>query len=488
MQSHIIILCLWLVVSPLGRGDAAPDYGLALSKAIVYYEAQRSGKLPPSQRAQWRSDSALADGKLSGIDLTGGYYDAGDNVKFGFPMAFTVTMLAWSTIQFWQQLSQHKELGNAMSAIRWGTDYFIKAHPQPDVLYGQVGEGATDHICWQRPEDMTTPRPAFKVDDSHPGSDLAGETAAAMAAASVVFQQADPRYSALLLGHAKQLFEFGRNHLGYYHDSIPDAKTFYESSLYEDDLLWGAAWLYEATGYEMYLDYLSKAGSTGGIRKSLAWDDKFPGVQALVSKLLLQGKIGGQGIWGQYQSNLEELLCNYLQKGNFNLPRTPAGMLWFQPFDNLQDVVSSSFLLTVYSDYLATATGGPKMLSCHAGQVQPQELFSFARSQVDYILGNNPMYTSYMVGFGPKFPGKVHHRGASIVSVKKDPTPVGCQQGFVDWFNRDAPNPNVIDGAIVGGPDENDWYDDTRNSAPHAEASSYNTAPLVGVLAKLASM
>ncbi|ERN05287.1 hypothetical protein AMTR_s00007p00144060 [Amborella trichopoda] len=120
-------------------------------------------------------------------------------------MAFTVTMLAWSTIQFWQQLSQHKELGNAMSAIRWGTDYFIKAHPQPDVLYGQVGEGATDHICWQRPEDMTTPRPAFKVDDSHPGSDLAGETAAAMAAASVVFQQADPRYSALLLGHAKQV-------------------------------------------------------------------------------------------------------------------------------------------------------------------------------------------------------------------------------------------------------------------------------------------
>jgi len=34
------------------------------------------------------------------VDLVGGYYDVGDNVKFGFPMAFTTTMLSWRVIEF----------------------------------------------------------------------------------------------------------------------------------------------------------------------------------------------------------------------------------------------------------------------------------------------------------------------------------------------------------------------------------------------------
>lgn len=72
------------------------------------------------------------------IDLTGGYYDAGDNVKYGLPMAFTVTMLAWNVIQYRHHLQSAAELGHALEAIKWGTDYFVKAHPEPDVLWGEV--------------------------------------------------------------------------------------------------------------------------------------------------------------------------------------------------------------------------------------------------------------------------------------------------------------------------------------------------------------
>lgn len=68
-----------------------------------------------------------------------------------------------------------------------------------------MGDGDTDHYCWQRPEDMTTSRQAYKVDESNPGSDLAGETAAAMAAASIVFRKTNPHYSHLLLHHAQQV-------------------------------------------------------------------------------------------------------------------------------------------------------------------------------------------------------------------------------------------------------------------------------------------
>jgi hypothetical protein len=71
-----------------------------------------------------------------------------------------------------------------------------------------VGDGDTDHYCWQRPEDMTTSRQAFKIDEKNPGSDLAGETAAAMAAASIVFRKTNPHYSQLLLHHAHQVVTY----------------------------------------------------------------------------------------------------------------------------------------------------------------------------------------------------------------------------------------------------------------------------------------
>lgn len=135
----------------------------------------------------------------------GGYYDAGDNIKFGFPQAFTVTLLSWSVIEYEKQLAAKKELGHAMEAIKWGTDYFIEAHPQANVLYGQVGDGDADHACWERPEDMTTPRTSYKIDQQHPGSDLAAETAAAFAAASMAFKKSDPGYSSELLSHGKQV-------------------------------------------------------------------------------------------------------------------------------------------------------------------------------------------------------------------------------------------------------------------------------------------
>lgn len=71
-----------------------------------------------------------------------------------------------------------------------------------------MGDGNTDHYCWQRPEDMTTDRRAYRIDPSNPGSDLAGEGAAAMAAASLVFRHSDPAYASELLTHATQVFNY----------------------------------------------------------------------------------------------------------------------------------------------------------------------------------------------------------------------------------------------------------------------------------------
>ena len=51
------------------------DYGEVLRLSNLFYEAQRSGKLPDSNRVPWRGDSSLGDVGNNGEDLTGGYHD-----------------------------------------------------------------------------------------------------------------------------------------------------------------------------------------------------------------------------------------------------------------------------------------------------------------------------------------------------------------------------------------------------------------------------
>jgi hypothetical protein len=60
---------------------AAYDYKEVLTKSLLFYEAQRSGKLPSDQKVTWRKDSALNDKGQNGEDLTGGYYDGKRNHK-----------------------------------------------------------------------------------------------------------------------------------------------------------------------------------------------------------------------------------------------------------------------------------------------------------------------------------------------------------------------------------------------------------------------
>ena len=105
---------------------------------------------------------------------------------------------------------------------------------------------------------------------------------------------------------------------------------------------------------------------------------------------------------------------------------------------------------------------------------------------MDYILGKNPKGMSYMVGFGSSFPVKAHHRGASIVSIKQSRAQVTCQEGFNVWFNSQSPNPNVLEGAIVGGPNQGDNYTDSQSNFQQAEPATASSCPIVGVLARLA--
>lgn len=86
----------------------------------------------------WRGDSGLYDGKEENLDLSKGMYDAGDLMKFGFPMAFTATVLSWSILEYGDHMKKVMELQNAQDSLKWITDYLINAHPSDNVLYIQV--------------------------------------------------------------------------------------------------------------------------------------------------------------------------------------------------------------------------------------------------------------------------------------------------------------------------------------------------------------
>ncbi|KAG0485568.1 hypothetical protein HPP92_009647 [Vanilla planifolia] len=269
-------LFLLLFVSPISV-LSLHDYSDALRKSILFFEGQRSGRLPHTQRLSWRGDSALNDGSADGVDLTGGYYDAGDNVKFGFPMAFTATLLSWSLIDFGRTMGP--ALSDALTAVRWATDYLLKATAVPGVVFVQVGDASRDHACWERPEDMDTPRTAYRVDATHPGSDVAGETAAALAAASIVFRTRDPAYSNRLLRRAVAVFNFADRHRGAYSSSLHAAvcPCYCDFSGYTDELLWGAAWLHKATRRRYYREYIK------GTRRCLAPETPFTNSAGITS-------------------------------------------------------------------------------------------------------------------------------------------------------------------------------------------------------------
>ena len=288
---------------PVAHAQASFNYAEALQKAIFFYEEQISGPKPSWSRVTWRGDSALDDGDDAGRDLTGGWFDAGDHVKFGFAMASSATMLAWGGVEYRAAFESKGQLPHLLNNLRFVNDYFIKAHPSPNELWGHVGDAGSDHSFWGSAEVMhlKTVRPSFRIslDGCNKGSDLVAETAAAMAASSIVFRPTDPAYANTLVTHARQLFSFAQAiHPSYYVDCMPGA-PYYNSrdggtTGPNDEMAWAAVWLHRATGEAAFLTQARQLyatmckesqSSTPCFTWTQSWNDKHFGTYVLMAKL-----------------------------------------------------------------------------------------------------------------------------------------------------------------------------------------------------------
>ncbi|KAG5033538.1 hypothetical protein JHK85_017520 [Glycine max] len=392
MGNSLVFLLFLITLLFVGNVQCNPNYREALAKSLLFFQGQRSGRLPSDQQIKWRSNSGLFDGRLANVDLSGGYYDAGDNVKFNFPMAYTTSMLSWATIEYGKRMGP--QIKEARAAIRWATDYLLKcATSTPGRLYVGVGDPNVDHKCWERPEDMDT-----------------------------------------------------------------------------DELLWGAAWLFRATNAVSYYNLVKSLGADDQ-PDIFSWDNKYAGAHVLLSRRAL---LNGDKNFDQYKQEAENFMCKILPNSpSSSTQYTQGGLMYKLPESNLQYVTSITFLLTTYSKYMSAKK---HTFNCGNVLVTPNTLRSIAKRQVDYILGANPIRMSYMVGYGPYFPKRIHHRGSSLPSIAAHPQSIGCDGGFNPFFHSMNPNPNILVGAIVGGPNQNDGFPDDRSDYSHSEPATYINA------------
>jgi hypothetical protein len=123
---------------------ARARYADVLGLSLLFFEAQRSGKLPASNRVAWRRSAHTGDA------VPGGWYDAGDYLKLNLPMAVSATFLAWGMLDFGEAYSLAGEDQHARDSLRTAADYLMACHTAEHTYVGQIGDPGERRACCLR--------------------------------------------------------------------------------------------------------------------------------------------------------------------------------------------------------------------------------------------------------------------------------------------------------------------------------------------------
>jgi len=338
----------------------------------------------------------------------------------------------------------------------------MAAHISPDKFVGQIGSPSADHAYWGRPEQQSGDRPCYVWDSSKPASDLLSAASSALSAGALALKPVDPSYADQLVSQAKELYAMATKTEGKYSSSYSDATYVYNSYTYRDDLALAAALLWKATGDQSYLAdaKAQRAKPDFLIESYVNWDAVGP-----LSAIILE--CGGQGT-EESGRHVEKFLSEWQNCKGGGFQKTPQG-LCIPPlggWGNLRHATSAAFAMLIHA-------------KCEDDPAKKSRSVSFAKSQVDYALGSTGR--SFVVGFGDNYPKKAHHRGASCPDQ-----PAACDRNA---YNNAGPNPQVLYGALVGGPPGpgDDYVDDRQNYQTNEVAVDYN-AGFTGALAGLISL
>ncbi|HEU0176891.1 MAG TPA: glycoside hydrolase family 9 protein [Blastocatellia bacterium] len=429
-------------------GQTTFNYADALEKAIWFFDANKCGPNAATDNVfSWRGACHTADGSAASParDLTGGFHDAGDHVKFGLAQGFSASLLGWSLYEYRAEFDSAGMTAKTLRTLKYYTDYFLKSHPNATTFYYQVGDGNADHGYWGSPELQTGSRPLIVATPSSPAVDILGQHAAALALMSINYRSTDAAYANQCLTAARELFDMARASLASCsgagcRGSDGGGGSFYRSTSHFDDLAWGAIWLHIATGEQSYLEpvdgWISQPNDSNDDpyqkRWTMAWDDM------TMANLLKMHQLTGRA---KYRDGLRWNLVWFRD----TLQKTPAGLPWLDQWGVLRYASAEAGL-----GFLAYKLFGY------------DDFFSKGSFIVNYALGSNPRNGSYMTNYLANPPVHPHHRA-------NEPTRGGPTHGII--------------GGLVGGPALNDsWTDSVDDFRANEVALDYN-ASLVFALA-----
>jgi endoglucanase len=516
------------------RAQSLPDtpgysLPLALQESLYFYDAQKSGpaRTDGDQPLDWRGDDAPSDscvplqpmannvgtnmsaafiaanrsvldpGNTGCLNLSGGFHDAGDTVKFGLPQTYAASVLGWGMYEFPQAYTATGTWTHAMDEMKWFSDYFLRStflnsSGQVVAFAYQVGSGSVDHDFWGPSElESTTlyPRPAYFATSETPAADQTASAAAALAVESILTASSNPSYSAQCLKYAEALYTFALANPG-----IGYSGGFYNSSGYLDKEAWAATWLYLATGTFSYINEIVSTDASGDYTGFLGdiienttdtwqntwvmnWDTRWGGVFSLLDPIVagnanvptvVQSLVHYVNKWQvQYWSHVPH---DNPDDTNF-IATTPAGFSYLTSWGSARYNTAAQLEALVYRKNFPT---------------DPDSVLftDWAMGQMNYIMGDNPANWSYIVGFGSTTPGVGSEVGGTATAASHPHQ--GDAQGSLDNNQTDPLNDkHILWGALVGGPSATDEPDDvTTDFVLNEVAVDYN-AGLVGALAGL---
>ncbi len=516
---YILVLCIFiagLLVSAIGvfvpKVAARPksltgpfNYAEALQKSIYFYDAEKSGPGITDGRLVWRGDSEPTDSAVplkpmaadktgtnmsqafidanravldpdgnGSLDLHGGFHDAGDHVKFGLPQSYAISTLGWGYNEFKSAFIASGQQAHMLEELKWGTDYLLRSTFRNSsgavVAFAyQVGEGDVDHAYWGPPElqdPAIFPRPAYLATSEKPAADQAAGASAALAIMYFNYQDIDAVYAAKCLDTAKALYTFAKQYRGTGYSG-----GFYGSSFDDDELSWAAAWLYQATSDMTYITDINATDASGnytGYMKRIIGTPGDTWVNIWVHSW--------DTVWGGAFMKLATLLPDNVQfdeLARWNIEFLSGGAVPHR------DTTDSTYVATTPAGFSYLNGWGSARYNAamqlealvYAKHRNRTDFAAWAKTQMDYILGDNPMGYSYEVGYpSPEQAAQhPHHRAAhgSTTNSMDDP----------------AAHRHVLWGALVGGPAMDDsHHDSTSDYVSNEVAVDYN-AGFVGALA-----
>ena len=446
------------VIDTATAADGKFNYADALDKSLYFYEVQQAGPLPEWNRVEWRADSTMQDPVL------GGWYDAGDHVKFNLPMAYSASMLAWGLYQYPEGVEKAGLKTTYVNNLEFVLDYLADCDKGTEIVY-QVGIGQDDHTWWGPVElleygmednshKISECRAALKA--SKGCTAVFGEMAAALASGAAALDgDIDASKKADYIKHAENIYSIAKQSPSDDVYNASDAKNFYRSEHCYDQLFYAANWLYIATGEQKYLDeakgFISKLPEMrgeGGTAYGWAhcWDDNTQG-----GMLLYAINTNDSTAIAHVKKH-----CDRWVNGD-EATKIEGGLRWLSNWGCIRYATASAFIATVASDTVLKS--------------EADKYTDFAETQVNYALGDNPLKQSYVVGFGDKYPQNPHHRTS-----------------HGSWKNSvydPSHSRHILYGALVGGPNNDGSYKDSRDDFINNEVATDYNAGFTAMLCKL---